>query len=164
MINNKKILVAYYSKTGNTERVAKDIALRLGADLEKIIDKKNRKGLLGYIFGGRDATKKRLTKIEDIQKDPQNYDLIILGTPVWGWNATPAACTYLDKIRGRIKNAAYFITSGNTEPEKIVPYLEELAQKKAIASVGFASQELKDNKTYEEKLKAFLEIISRQNF
>ena len=41
-----KILIAYYSKTGNTERVAKDLASQLGADLEKVIDRKNRKGIL----------------------------------------------------------------------------------------------------------------------
>ncbi len=40
----KKILVAYYSKTGNTKRAAEDIAKSLGADLEEIKDKRNRKG------------------------------------------------------------------------------------------------------------------------
>jgi flavodoxin len=31
-------LVAYYSRTGNTERIARDLAQRLGASLESIID------------------------------------------------------------------------------------------------------------------------------
>lgn len=108
MTADKKILVAYYSKTGNTERVAKEIAVRLGADIEKITDLKKRSGILGYIFGGRDAMKKRPTEIGELQKNPAEYDLIIMGSPVWSWNATPAITTYINKTRGRIKNAAFF--------------------------------------------------------
>lgn len=159
MTADKKILVAYYSKTGNTERVAKEIAVRLGADIEKITDLKKRSGILGYIFGGRDAMKKRPTEIGELQKNPAEYDLIIMGSPVWSWNATPAITTYINKTRGRIKNAAFFITSGSTEPEKIVPYLEEISGKKAISFVGFNSKELMNNKIYNEKLNNFLATI-----
>jgi len=157
MDNPKKILIAYYSRTGNTERVAKDLAARLGADIEKIVDKKDRRGLFGYIFAGRDAMKKKLTEINDIEKDPVNYDLVIIGTPVWAWDATPAIRAYIAQTRGRIKNAAYFITSGSTKPEKIISYLEEITQKKAVASAGFNAAELKNDKVYEEKINAFSE-------
>ena len=159
MTTDKKILIAYYSKTGNTERVANDIASRLGADVEKIIDLKKRTGILGYILGGRDAMKHRLTEIAPSQKDPANYDLVILGTPVWGWNATPAITSYIDGSREKIKNVAFFLTSGGTELEKIIPYLEEISGKKPHASAGFNRKELKDQVVYGQKLDKFVAAI-----
>ena len=158
--NQSKILVVYYSKTGNTERVAKDVASRLGADIEEIVDRKKRGGIIGWIFGGRDAMRKSLTEIE-IEKDPKNYDLVIVGTPTWAWNMTPAVRTYLQKVRDGLKNAAYFTTSGNTDPRKIVSYMEELSGKKAIAFTGFNEQELKNDEIYVEKLSVFTDALGK---
>jgi len=60
----KNILVVFYSRSGNTKKVATDIASALGADLEEIVEKKNRQGNLGWLSGGRDAMKKAQTEIE----------------------------------------------------------------------------------------------------
>jgi flavodoxin len=159
MVTDKKILVAYYSKTGHTEKVARDIASAFGADFEKIIDKKKRTGIWGWIMGGRDAMKKRRADIGELQKDPANYDVVIMGSPVWSWNATPAINSYIDKTKGKIKNAVFFITSGSTEAAKIVPYLEEISGKKALAYVGFNENELANEKVYNEKLNNFLRAV-----
>ena len=156
-----RILIAYYSKTGNTERVALELASKLGADIEKIIDKKNRTGILGYLFGGRDAMKKILTEIEPIKNDPVDYDLVILGMPVWGWNMVPALRTYLDANKSKIKTYAFFVTSGNTPAEKMTPYFPEVAQKEPVALAGFSGAELKNTKVYEEKIAEFVSKVNR---
>ncbi len=161
MENQKKILVAYYSKTGNTERVAKDIASGLGADLEKIIDQKDRSGIFGFIFGGRDAMKKRGTKIGILNYDPAAYDLVIIGTPVWASNPVPAARTYLEENKSKIKSLAFFETSGGTAPEKIAVFIEEVVGGKAAVIAGFNQKELREEKTYKEKIAAFVEAINR---
>ena len=161
MENQKKILVAYYSKTGNTERVAKDIASGLGADLEKIIDQKDRSGIFGFILGGRDAMKKRGTKIGILNYDPAGYDLIVVGTPVWGSNIAPAVRTYLDANRGKIKSLACFETSGGTPIEKIGAFVEEAAGKKIVAKAGFEQKDLREEKTYKEKVSFFVEAIKK---
>jgi flavodoxin len=153
---NKKALVVYYSRTGTTERVAKDVAAALGADIEKLIDKKNRKGVWGFFGGGRDAMRKRKTELGPLQKDPAEYDLVVLGTPVWAWNMTPAIRTYLDTNKARLKSTAYIITASGTPAEKIVPLCEEVAGKKCAAYVGFTAPELKDEKIYKEKLAKFV--------
>ncbi|HCT85037.1 MAG: hypothetical protein DKM50_10865 [Candidatus Margulisiibacteriota bacterium] len=163
MANNKKVLVVYYSKTGNTERVAKDIASRLHADIEKITDKKNRSGFLNYFFAAKDASKKSLTELGELQKNPVNYDLTIIGTPIWAWNMAPAVRAYLTKTGKQLKKVAFFTTSGNTDPKKVVGYMEEVSGKKAIALTGFNAKELKDKKIYDEKISAFVTEIVRQN-
>ncbi|HPI67406.1 MAG TPA: flavodoxin [bacterium] len=156
-----KILIAYYSKTGKTERVAKDLAEGLNADIEKIIDQKNRQGIWGYISGGRDALKKRLTEIGPITKNPADYDLIILGMPVWGWNLTPALRTYLLENKDKIKDYAFFVTSGNTEADKMIKYFQEIMSKEAKALVGFNEKELTNQKIYQEKINDFITKIKQ---
>jgi len=59
-------LVVYYSRRGNTRFVAEKISQEIGADIEEIIDKKKRKGLLGFILSGYDATRGRVTKIAEM--------------------------------------------------------------------------------------------------
>jgi flavodoxin len=158
---DKKVLVAYYSKTGNTERVAKDLAAALYADIEKLVDQKNRKGFWAWFGSGRDAMKKRKTELGPLQKDPANYDLVIVGTPVWAWHMTPAVRTYLAMEKGKLKRTAYFVTSGNTPAEKIVPFCEEVTGKKAATYAGFTAKELKDDKIYREKLSKFVEELNK---
>ena len=50
-VNSMKTLVAYYSRTGNTEFVAEKIAEYLGAEVCEVIDKKSRKGRFGFLKG-----------------------------------------------------------------------------------------------------------------
>ena len=70
-----KILVAYYSRTGQTRKLALDIAEKLKAEIDEIKDKRKRKGFLGYILAGRDAFRKNLTEIE-YNKNPEDYRLL----------------------------------------------------------------------------------------
>lgn len=156
-----KILIAYYSKTGKTERVAKDLAQGLNADLEKIIDQKNRQGIWGYISGGREAMKKKLTTIAPLTKNPLDYDLVVLGMPVWGWNLTPALRTYLSENKDNIKKYAFFVTSDNTEADKLVKYFQEIMNRDPKAVVGFNEKELINTKIYQEKINNFITRINK---
>jgi flavodoxin len=161
MTQNKKILIVYYSKTGRTERAAKDVAAALHADIEKLVDQKNRNGFFAFFTSGRDAMKKRKTELGPLQKDPANYDLVVLCTPVWGWNITPAIRTYMDMNKGKFKNTAYLITAGGTTADKVVPFCEEVTGQKPIAYVGFVDKELKDNTIYQEKVAKFIEDLKK---
>jgi flavodoxin len=155
---DKKILVAYYSKTGTTERVAKDIAAKLNADVEKIVDKKSRSGILGWFIGGKDASK-RTTEIGVPSKDAAKYDITVIGTPVWAWNMTPEVRTYIEQNKNKLKNVAFFTTSENTKPYEIIRYMQEASEKTAAAAIGFAIKEIKDVVVYSQKLSAFVSAI-----
>jgi len=159
----KKVLVVYYSKTGNTERVAKDAASSLGADLEIIEDKKSRKGIWAWFASGRDAMRKMKTEIGSPAKNPADYGLVVVGSPVWAGNITPAARTYLEQNRENIKNYAFFVTSGNTDSEKITPHVKEILGRDPLSHVGWNAAELKDENIYRGKLAGFLDAVKRKN-
>jgi len=105
-----KALVVYYSRTGNTKFVAEEIAAELGADVEEIVDLKNREGRMGYISAGREAMSNKQTKIAETKRNPADYDLIVIGTPVWAWSPSSAIRTYVGKHDLSGKNVALFLT------------------------------------------------------
>ena len=50
-----RILVVYYSRSGHTEFVARQIASRCHADLERIHDRNPRQGMVGYLRSSLEA-------------------------------------------------------------------------------------------------------------
>ena len=140
-----KALVAYYSRTGNTRFVAQRIAVEIAADLEEIIDRKNRKGRMRFVSCGKAAKRGDTTEIEDAKISPSDYDLVVVGTPVWGGYPAPAVRTYLSKYDFSGKKIAVFCTCGRLKGrtiervKAIVPggtFVGELA-----VAVGFKKKE-----------------------
>jgi flavodoxin len=122
-----KTLVTYYSRTGNTKFVADKIAEQLNAEICEVVDKKNRKGKLVFLTGGYAALREKLTKIE-VTKTINDYDFIIVGSPVWAGKIAPAIRTFLVLNDFSDKQVALFVTLGGDKPEKALNNM-----KKAIA-------------------------------
>jgi flavodoxin len=102
--------VVYYTRTGNAKSVAETVAAELGADIEEVIDTKKREGTLGWLSAGRDAMGQKETEIAQTKRTPTDYDLVIIGQPVWAGNPTPAIRTYLNKNDLSGKKVALFFT------------------------------------------------------
>jgi len=157
-----KVLVVYYSRTGITEKIGGLLAVALEADQEKVTDKKDRSGFWGYLVAGKDAGLKNLTEIGKLKYDPADYDLVIIGTPIWAWKMTPAIRTYINKNKKKLKNVVFYTTAGGTSFEKVIPEMEEYLGTKALLKNGFLEKEVKkDSKEMVEKLNKFLEDIKK---
>ena len=148
-----KTLVTYYSRTGNTRKVGKQIAKNLKADVDEIIDIKNRRGIFGWLMAGRDASLKNLTEIE-YEKDISKFDLVVIGTPVWVGTMTPAIRTYLTD--SKFKKIAFFCTCGGQEG-KTFRGMQELS-KKPVASLCLKSSSL-GKKESKQAIKKFCEKL-----
>jgi flavodoxin len=109
-----KSLVVYYTRTGNAKFIAETVAAELGSDIEEIVDLKKRAGKLGWISAGKDATQGKETQIAPTKLVPADYDLIVIGTPIWAWRPTPAIRTYIAKndLSGK-KVALFFAMDSN---------------------------------------------------
>lgn len=142
-MSNKKILVTYYSRSGTTKNIGGMISDILKCDLEEIHDTKKRKGFLGFIIAGRDSMFKRETVIESIKKDPAEYDLVIIGTPVWASNLTPAIRTYINSNKDKFKQVAFFNTLGGSDGEKVLDIMEELCGKGSLARLSLSEKIVK---------------------
>lgn len=142
---NKKILVVFYSRTGTTRKIAQEISNALLCDIEEIIDLKSRRGVKGFMAGGKDSMRRNLTEIKKIEKNPSDYDIVIIGTPVWASNMTPAIRTYISQNKNRFNNVAFFCTTGGTGIKKTFIEMEVLWGKKPLASFAATAKEVKKN-------------------
>ena len=149
-----KILVVYYSRTGNTKKVCQELAARLGADCEEIIATKSRSGIWGYLMGGRDAAKNTPAVIKPVKYDPGQYDLVVIGTPVWVGTMPPAIRTYIAGNNDKLKNVAYLCTMGGRGGDKTILAMEEQSGKKGTASLILLTKEIQKDQ-YSEKLNQF---------
>ncbi|MDD5530829.1 MAG: flavodoxin [bacterium] len=149
-----KILVTFYSRTGNTKKVAETIAGTLKCDIEEIVDMKSRKGAWGWIVSGKDATQKNLTTIGAITKSPDSYDLIIIGTPIWGGKMTPAVRTYLSQNKEKIKSIAFFCTMGGSNAGNAFKDMEDFVGKQPLRTLEISTKEVVQG-AYIQKVKDF---------
>ena len=153
-----KTLIVFYSRTGITKKVAQKIAERLEADSEELMDLQDRSGIIGYLKSGRDAVSKKFSDIAPIQKNPTDYDLVIIGTPTWANNMACALRNYLTQTKGQIKNIACFATQDGNSANKAVTNMAELSGLKSIADLVLTSKEvIKDD--YQGKLLEFIEKL-----
>lgn len=106
----RKLLIAYYSRTGTTAHVARQIAEALGADLDVIEDATPRAGVLGYARSALEASLHGLPAVR-WQRDPASYELVVIGTPVWLGNIASPVRSYLFQQRARMQRVGFFTTS-----------------------------------------------------
>lgn len=150
-----KALVVYYSRSGNTREVAQSIAQEMQCDIEEIHDTQNRSGIIGWLKSGYQANRGKLTTIKPLEKDPSDYDLIIVGTPIWaGFPAVPVK-TYLLENKDKFKDVAFFATYSGSGFQKTVRTMVEASGKEPIEKLGIKADEIK-NKTCDCKIDPFV--------
>jgi flavodoxin len=153
-----KILVVYYSRTGNTRKVAEEIRNSIDCDIEEIIDTQSRSGILNYLISGFQASRKKLTTIENIKNDPANYDLLIIGSPVWVSNVSSAIRTYINQNQAKFNNVAFFCTAGGARFDGTFSEMTELCGTSPLARIGLKAHEIKDG-SYKTKIAEFIKKI-----
>lgn len=154
----KKILVVYYSRTGNTEKAALELAKRLKADTEKLVDVKNRKGIWGYIISGKDASMKKLTSISPVKHKPEEYDLVILATPTWASSVVPAVRTYVHQYKDKIKNTAFIVTQGGGCNGKVYEAMKDITGVQPKITMDIGGSEFK-NGNWVKKIEDFAQKV-----
>jgi len=153
-----RALVVYFSRTGYTRRIAEEIARSLACDICPIEEGKPRHGLLGYLRSGYEAVKRKQPTIAPLARDPGQYDLVIIGTPVWGWNLSSPVRAFAQRYRGRLPRVAFFCTMGGAGAEKAFGELEQAVGVAPLATLGLTDGEI-DARTHSQKLDRFATLL-----
>lgn len=110
-----KMLVLYYSQTGNTKAVAEEIANKLGADIEEITMEDpydpDFQATIDRCLKEREQD--ILPTIHPVKADLANYDVIFLGYPVWFGTYAPPVITFLNSADLSGKKIVPFCTFGS---------------------------------------------------
>ncbi len=130
-----KTLVVFYSLTGATKKVARELARVLKADLHEIESTKSYEGFWGFFRGGRDSWRDHLAPVEAGGVSPGDYDLVVLGGPVWAGRAAPPLRRYIQDHKGEFKQVGLFLTEGGSPPKKAFDQLESMVGKRPVATM-----------------------------
>ncbi|MCM2464787.1 flavodoxin family protein [Methanoculleus oceani] len=107
------VCIIYHSETGNTRIVAEQVAAATGGDLIEVKDLAGYSKVGMYLKGAPRAMRRELAAIEPAAIDVSGYDAVVVGTPVWAGNPTPAVNAAVAALKGiEGKAAVVFCTSG----------------------------------------------------
>ena len=137
-----RVLIAYYSRTGNTESVATGLGRASGADLEAIVATSDRRGPLGYLLSGFEAVSEQEGLIQAPKRDPQNYDIVLLGTPTWAAAMSSPVRAYLYRFAGVLPEVGFFVTCGGRGAERVLQQMRYVCGKKPLATLVLTEREL----------------------
>ena len=155
----KKVLVVCYSRTGTALQLARELTVALGADLEQIEDARARSGKGGYIRSAFEALSRGLPSIRT-RKDPADYDLVVLGTPVWTGSMASPMRSYLFSHRKAIKKFAAFAVMGGAGAEGALQEIRALCGDENAPSCAFAEREVKAGR-HRQRLAEFAAVLVR---
>ncbi|MBR3148230.1 MAG: flavodoxin [Alphaproteobacteria bacterium] len=119
--DNDKILVAYFSATGNTAEVAQKLATAINADLFEIVPEQpytsddlnwqNNQSRTSIEMGDKSSRPQIASKIEDISQ----YNIVFVGSPIW-WGREPSIIdTFIESYNFADKTIIPFVTSGSSD-------------------------------------------------
>jgi flavodoxin len=130
--------------------VGNKIAKQLSADIEEIVDLKSRKDVISWAESAFNSEIRKPTKIKAPKKNPMDYDLVVVGTPIWD-GVVPAVKAYLKQMEFP-KNVAFFSTFG-ASAENAFEVMGKLSKRKPLATLGLQDRQiiLKEDKELVQK-------------
>ena len=116
---DKKVLVAYFSYSGTTERVANALSERTGSDLFEIAPQNEYSNV--YMQSNSEIRKGERPPLSGTVENMEEYDIVFGGYPVW-WHATPAPVnSFLESYDLSGKLVIPFCTSGGSDIDETLP-------------------------------------------
>lgn len=137
-----KSLVVYYSRSNITKRLAEDIAGKLNCDIEEIKPKVNYSGKLGYARGIKDGASGKIVELESLNYDPNDYDVVYLGAPVWASRAANPVISYLKENEGKFNDVKFFLTAGSSGFDSSFEQMEKFS-KKPLKTIAVTTKDVK---------------------
>ena len=139
---DSRVLVAYFSATGNTESIAEQIAEETNADLFEIIPEDRYSSEdLDYSNDECRANKEQNDKnsrpeIKNSVEDMSQYDIVFIGHPIW-WGEEPRIMdTVMESYDFSQKTLVNFCTSGGSGIDTSTENLKALSSDDAAWLTG----------------------------
>lgn len=159
MSKMEKVLVAYFSASGTTAQKAKEIAKAVGSDLYEIrpevpytsddLDWMNKNSRSSVEMNDKDFRPALANKDAHIE----DYDVILLGLPIWWYVAPTIINSFLESYDFTGKKIVLFATSGGSGFGKTVDGLKASVSSGAEIKEGYLVRSSSDV----DKMKKLLE-------
>lgn len=149
----EKRLVVFYSLEGNTKMVAQAIAKAVEGDLLELKPLKDvaSSGFMRYVWGGKQVLFKEKPPLQPLDINPQEYDLIFLGTPVWAGSYAPAIRSFLEQFSISGKRIALFSCYGGQAGKTYDNIKKEIPDNQFVGEIGFKEPRSNDKQSQLER-------------
>ena len=125
---NSKILVAYFSWGGTTQRMAQEIVNQTGADLfriEPIVPYPTDYTACTEVAQEEKNNNARPAITGEVENWKQ-YDIVFIGCPVWWWTTPMIICTFAESYDFEGKTVVPFCTYASTYRDETLARIVEL--------------------------------------
>lgn len=130
-----KIMIAYYSWQGHTQKVVEELASKLEAHLERIEAVKES----GMATKGMKAALGFKSDIKPCKTDISDVDYLVIATPVWAGHYTPYINKYISMLSGCSgKPFSVLVEMGRSGGEKTIQQTRKALEKKGMQFVSSA--------------------------
>lgn len=150
------VLVVYFSETEHTARAAREVARRLGGEIDPIVPVVRRqRSALGKVFH---ALMGHADRVQNSARDPARYGLVIVATPVWAGRLPPPVRGYLARAGGRIRNVGFLVTCGGAGAQRVLRTLRTEVGRAPMAEVTITDADRRTGADL-KKLAAFADML-----
>jgi len=123
--------VYYFTRTGDSEKIAASVAAQTGGTCFPIRDGRRWSGPFGFLRGGYYASRKK--KLPASYEAPREGDAIYLCFPIWAGGFPPAVRTFVDEVgRGRIVAVPTSMSGRLSEPDGFAGLIEVVGPDKRV--------------------------------
>lgn len=157
-----KKIVAYFSASGVTEKVAKDLAEVTSSDLYEIAPAvRYTKPDLNWMNPRSRSSVEMKNKasrpeIADTNANIQDYDVIFVGFPIWWYIAPTIINTFLEAYDFAGKTIVLFATSGGSGFGKTIQYLKDSVD----PSTKIIEGAILNKRPSQEKIKEWVDTLN----
>jgi hypothetical protein len=141
-----------------------EIAAALDAERVQIADGVDRSGWRGFLRSGLDAVKRSTEPLLHFETayPLEQYQLVILGTPVWAGRCSSVVRSFLKSYGDRLSRVAYLLTRGaEVKYEEIYAQMDRYTAAPHVAAVSLRSGSVGYHFQQEEFLRQVRGLIDR---
>ena len=142
----EKILIAYYSKTGNTKRAAEEIAKMTGGTLHRIVPQKTYPDsyFATVAVAKWESLKGEKPALADKVEGIGGYDKILVGFPIWWFGCPQLIKTFMESYDFDGKKVYPFCTHGGSGPKNSTRDIKTICPKADVKDCFDATKNLNE--------------------
>lgn len=137
-----KALIVYYSRSGHTRTLAQKLGTVLEATLDEIVPLANHSGLLGYMRSALESRFEHRAVIAPPMHDPDRFDLVVIGTPVWAESVASPVRAYLKMHAATLRRVAFFCTMAEKGSDRTFVQMQQTCVRPPLAALALTEREL----------------------
>jgi len=147
-----RILVVVYSRSETTAELAGRLAAELDGDYERLheVALTRRAGVTGFLRSILDVIRKCPAHLQPMTHSLSDYDVVLVGTPVWAGRASTPVATWLEQNWHGIRTTAFFCTMGSRGSEDTFLQMQQLARSRPIATCAISARDLERDAAVEK--------------